>query len=811
MANTLLDDGHLEAGDDADPLLIAAHGWDVTDPRRANTRARKLTKLIDAGAVHLHSDYLDWSRYILNWDEVDRSLPTFTAKTGRYRDRVRPMRLGEYRVYCLDLLMPTVVLVQQLMNYRTRQGRSLRDVPDTSRPVSRSHPLLDAEGSPVVGVMHTYVTPDGLLGELRTASQRVREARQRERGWEPLRDAVLSDGVENGGLWLQTVFAPVGADGAPDWSRAVSALAPADAASRKAVCDDRVDPDGKLAALPLLMPRRSDIFDRTIKDPAAVVSVAEAVSVQLGKVKAEVSGTSFIEDLPDAARELLHATVMPVRLAYKVTDSRGREVRLEGLTLFRSIQKHFHGPEHLGHPPAEAERLVADDAYAALRKAIEGGEFDTTTAASGDHAPLKWSIPLLDAVCSGESLEALVELGLSATWQGRIAAAMMLVFGDGPERAIIGRVLRSRPQGGRYSDRLDERRLSLLREWAFGEVAVNRRAFEQIEAKAVFDAPLRSWNGDTDELVERVRTEQATATETALFEVLATTSAYRHGMQIVDIGSAKQARGFASVKAYQALRGRSVRLSVGAIQEFVPCGPTYLRALLDDRLLVEDPAPSMIDGVRLEVPSANAWRTWSADRVGALHEDGSAKLRSVRAVVTDEHGRLVTNTDGTVQYDTIDMPQLVPSNFLDQFSTQALTRRAKDRQSAVEDRQQVRPLTLDEQVDEALDAAVRLLPILDESVGELEGIQREGHLFDAPRQGRLQDLALDIRAAGQGDQKAVAGRIDTLVRNARDQESQLAQVQDMLDDGNSAAVADHDDSESDEGREDPFPARKEAG
>src|SRR5690606_13978662 len=157
-----------------------------------------------------------------------------------------------------------------------------------------------------------------------------------------------------------------------------------------------------------------------------------------------------------------------------------------------------------------------------------------------------------------------------------IAAAMMLVFGDGPERAIIGRILKSRPHGGLYSDRLDERRLSLLREWIFGEVPVNRRAFEQIDAKAVFEAPLHSWNGDTDELVERVQSGLATATEAALFQVLAAGAAGRHGMQIVDIGSAQQARGFASVKAYQALRGRAVRTAPGAepTHEFVPCGPT---------------------------------------------------------------------------------------------------------------------------------------------------------------------------------------------------------------------------------------------
>ncbi|MFJ2571991.1 hypothetical protein ACIOYT_16500 [Streptomyces halstedii] len=265
MVDTLSDDKHSEGVDDADPILVAVHDWDIADPKKTQTRIKKLKKLIEAGAVHLHPDYLGWAQFILNWAEVDRSLPGYSPKTGRYRDRVRPMRLGEYRVYYLDLLMPTVILVQQLMNYRTRQGRSLRDVPDTFRPVSRSHPLLDGNGAPVVGVMHTYVSTEGLLNELRTASQKVRESRQRERGWDPLRDAVLSDGVEDGGLWLQTVFAPMGDGGAPDWVRAVSTLAPADAASRKAVCDARLDPDGKLAALPVLKPRRSDVFDGTTK------------------------------------------------------------------------------------------------------------------------------------------------------------------------------------------------------------------------------------------------------------------------------------------------------------------------------------------------------------------------------------------------------------------------------------------------------------------------------------------------------------------------------------------------------------------
>ncbi|AVH55615.1 MULTISPECIES: hypothetical protein [Streptomyces] len=812
MADALFDHEDPEDIDDADPTLIAVHGWNVAEPKKAKTRVTKLRKLIDAGAVHLHPDHLDWTRFILNWAEVDRTLPTYSPKTGRYRDRVRPMRLGEYRVYCLDLLMPTVTTVQQLMNYRTRQGRSLRDVPDTFRPVSRSHPLLDGHGVPVVGVTHTYVTAEGLLNELRTASQKVRESRQRERGWEPLHDAVLSDGVEDGGLWLQTVFAPLGDDGEPDWTRAVSTLAPADAASRKAVCDSRVDPDGMLAALPLLKPRRSDVFDGTEKDPSAVVSVTEAVSVQLGRVKTAVSGIDFVDDLPDEARELLHATVMPVRLAYRVTDSRGRDIRLDGPALFRSIQKHFHGPEHLGHPPAEAERLVADDTYAALRQAIEEGKFETPTAVSGP-AALTWSVPLLDAVCSGEPLDALAELGLPTTWQGRVAAAVMLVFGDGPERAIIGRVLKSRPQGGLYNDRLDERRLSLLREWTFGETPVNRRAFEQIEAKAVFEDPLRSWNGNTDELVELVCAGQATPTETALFEVLATTAAGRNGMQIVDIGSAQQARGFASVKAYQALRGRLVRTAPGAdaTLEFVQCGPAYMRALLKDQLLLKDPQPRSIGGLTPEAPTDADWRIWSANKIGALNEDGApAASRSVRAAMTGD-SELIQDPDGTVRYHMIDVPQLVPDNFLDQFSTQALTRRAKDRQASAENREQERPLTADERVGEALDAAVKLLPALGSEVGKLEGLQAGGHLFDVSQRSRLTELALDVRGAGQHDQKAIAGRIDTIVRNARDQESQLVQVQEMIEDGNHAAAADHDDGEDGENPAELLLASKDAG
>lgn len=56
--------------------------------------------------------------------------------------------------------------------------------------------------------------------------------------------------------------------------------------------------------------------------------------------------------------------------------------------------------------------------------------------------------------------------------------------------------------------------------------------------------------------MERVHAGRATASETSLFGVLAAVAAGRQGMQIVDIGSAQQARGFASVKAYQALRGK---------------------------------------------------------------------------------------------------------------------------------------------------------------------------------------------------------------------------------------------------------------
>ncbi|GAA2800625.1 hypothetical protein GCM10010505_29240 [Kitasatospora aburaviensis] len=794
-------------------MLAAAREWGVADAPKADRRKKKIKKLIDAGAVHLHPDFLEFLPYVQNWSEVDRTLPTFSATAGRYRDRVRPMRLGEYRVYCLDLVLPTVATVQQLMNYRTRQGRLLRDVPDAFRPVSRSRALLDSDGAPVVGVMHTYLTPDGLLDELRKASQQVKESRHRERGWEPLRDAVLNDGVEDGGLWLQTVFAPVGDDGAPDWTRAVGALAPADAASRKAVCDSCVDPEGKLATLPVLRPRRSDVFEGAEKDPYAVISVVEAVAAHLGKAKASVSGFGFVEDLPDEARELLHTTVMPVRLAYRVTDSRGRDIRLDGPALFRTIQKHFHGPEHLGHPPAEAERLMADDVYAALRRAAEEGAFETVAPADGGPARVVWSPSLLDAVCGEGPKEVLAEIGLPSSWQGAAAAALMLVFGDGPERAIIGKALKSRPQGGRYSDRLDERRLSLLREWILGEQPVNRRAFEQIEAKTVFENPLRAWNGDTDDLVERVRTAEATSTEIALFEVLATVAAARHGMQVVDIGSRQEARGFASVKAYQALRGRLVRTApeMEPSLEYLSCGPAYMRALLADRLLLQDPEPDTVGGIVVEAPTAERWRTWAAGRTGRLSEDGTpAELRPERAALTDGLGGLLQNTDGTVRYELIDVPQLAPVNFLDQFSSQALTRRAKEREVAAGDKQAVRPLDKGERAQEALDAAVKLLPALGMEIGKLEELEGEGLVFDAAQRDRLSGLALDVRAAGQPERTAVAGRIDALVRTARDQEGRLAHVQDMVDAGNRAAVADLDGGDDGESDEDLLLAGKDA-
>ncbi|WP_030274374.1 hypothetical protein [Streptomyces sp. NRRL B-24484] len=802
MADELVDDDY---PDDVDPALAAARDWGVADAPKATRRKKKFQKLIEAGALMLHPDHLEFLAYVQNWAEVERTLPTFSAKSGRYRDRVRPMRLGKYRVYCLDLMLPTIATVQQLMNYRTRQGRSLRDVPDAFRPVSRSHALLDGDGSPVVGVMHTYHSSVGLLNELHKASQQLRESRQRERGWEPLRDAVLSVGVENGGLWLQTVFAPARADGAPDWERAQGALAPADAASRKAVCDSCVDPDGKLATVPVLKPRRSDIYGGTEKDPSGLISVPEAVAVHLAKAKASVASYDFVEDLPDEARELLHTTVMPVRLAYRVTDSRGRDVRLDGPALFRAIQQHFHGPEHLGHPPAEAERLVADDVYAALRRAMEEGAFEAVAPADGCPARVAWTPALLDAVCGEGPKDALAEIGLPPTWQGAVAAALMLVFGDGPERAVIGKALKSRPQGGRYGDRLDERRLSLLREWVFGELAVNRRAFDQVDAKALFEDPLRAWNGDTGELVERIRTADATVTETALFGVLATVAAARHGMQVVDIGSRQEARGFASVKAYQALRGRLVRTAPTSEPrlEFLGCGPVYLRALLTDQLLLQDPTPDIVDGIQAQAPTVAGWRTWAAGKTGKLSADGSpVEPRRERAALTDDAGGLLQNSDGTVCYELIDVPQLAPADFLDQFSTQALTRRAKESEAAAEDLQTGRPLSADERATDALDEAGKLLPALGREIGKLEGIQDEGFVFDAAQRDRLARLALDVRGAGQPDRTAVGGRIDALVRTAHDREGQFLLVQETVALGNRAAAADLDDEDG--GQEEEF-------
>ena len=800
VADELVDDGQ---SDGADPVLVAARDWGVADPQRANRRKQKFKKLIEAGALLLHPDHLDFLSYVQNWAEVDGTLPTFN-KAGRYRDRVRPMRLGEYRVYCLDLILPTITTVQQLMNYRTRQGRSLHDVPDADRPVSRSRALLDPEGSPVVGVMHTYLNPVGLLKELQQASKQVKDARERGHGWEPLRDAVFGVGVENGGLWLQTVFVPTGEGGEPDWARAQGALAPADAASRKAVCDSFVDPDGKLATVPLFKPRRADIFEDTEKDPFALMSVTEAVAAHLAKAKASIAGYDFVEDMPDEIRELLHTTVMPVRLAYRVTDARNRDVRLDGPALFRAIQKHFHGPEHLGHPPTEAERLVADDVYAALLEAVEEGAFEAAAGEDGSRKQLAWSRALLDAVCGGGPKEALAELGLDPTWQGAAAAALMLVFGDGPERAVIGRVLKSRPQGGQYGDRLDGRRLSLLREWIFGELPVNRRVFERIDAKALFEDPLMSWTGDTDELVERVRTDEATAAETALFEVLATVAAARHGMQVVDIGSRGSARGFASVKAYQAVRGLPVRTSASTElrHQFLACGPVYMRALLADRLLLEDPASAIVNGIEAEAPTVAGWRTWATGKTGKLAEDGSpVDPRQERAVMTDKAGHLLQNSDGTVRYDLIDVPQLAPADLLDQFSTQALTRRAKERETAAEDTQVGRPLGPEDRATIALDEAVKLLPALGKEIGTLEGIQHEGFVFDAGLRGKLNELALDVRGAGLSDRTAIAGRIDALVRTAKDQEGQLVLAQDTVTSDSWGAAADLDDEDGGEGED----------
>ncbi|MEV4802323.1 hypothetical protein AB0K18_20095 [Nonomuraea sp. NPDC049421] len=744
---------HEERGD---PHIQRAHTWSVADADALRRRRRRVQRIIEDGGMSLHPMFLEWLRYVLNWDEVEKTLP-IRRSNGRWHHRAGRKSMSGYTLYYLDLMVPVAVLLQQVLNYRIGIGRNLPKVPTLQRPVSMATGMAASHGSSLVTLLHTYSTAEGLQQTLRDAHQKVKAYREKQHGWTPLRDLIYRDGVEDGGLWMQTVFAQLNPDGSPNLESAQAGLAPADAASRKAVCDDRIDPEGKLAAMPLLAPRRADIYPDASTDPQAPVTIAESVGMTLGHLKRvlSTSAASYLDELDDDVRERLHTTVMPVRLVYAVEDNRGRPANLDAVALFREIQEHFHGQDHLGHPDAEAERLVADKAREALYAAIDGGHFtvvnaDARTNKYGEKVPIEWTHELIAVLAGHGQYSDLASLGLPADRMGAGVAAAMLVYGNGPERAVIGKALGSKRNGGSYNNIMAERRANLLREMTFPDLdsGVNKRVFEPLSARALMDDPPIRWDGDTDALVAKVSSRTATEVERALFDIVTIVAGVENRMSVVDLGSQGTARGFFRPKTFNAVAGMDATVDKErGIKHHVkvPSGEIYIRELLKGRLLWEEPTPEVIAGIQLDAPSTGRWQQWADSGTGLLEEDGTPKMREVVATVLDADGN-VCKENGEVKRTLITVPVPVPREVLDSFSTQRMQTRASDAYKLRGGGQAVpRPETIEERVHGALERFVTNLSYLTEVVDTLEEVGQTGHLFSEEHHQRLEGISRDLR------------------------------------------------------------------
>jgi hypothetical protein len=792
------DDAGDDGGDggDGDLRLTRAHQWSIANGGQAGRRVATVRKLIDLGLMDLHPEHLGFLRYVLNWDDVTKQLPRL-GKGGRRLDRGAAQRMGEYRIFCLDLLMPTVVLLQQVMNYRVKLGRSLPVFPDARRPVSAGVGM-SAGDREYVTMQHVYTDDGGLQSTLRDAHIQLREYRTSKHGWAPLRDLILRDGVEDGGLWLQTVYAPLGADGQPELARAHASLAPADAASRKAVCDDTVDPAGLLAALPLLAPRRRDVYGPDTPSPSEPVDVAAAVGSVLGRVKTALSqsGAEFADELDDETLALLNATVMPVRLVYRVEDGRGRPVTLTAPALFREIQGHFHGLDHLGHPETETERLQADKVREALREAINAGVFTDRgdgCNSAGQPLAVAWTGELLDVLSYGGDYTALTTLGLPADRLGAAVAGAMLTYGAGPERAIIGKALGSQRNGGAWDNELRDRRQALLRELVFADRSdVNRRAFERVDTQTLWQHPPTGWDGDTDTLVDAVAAGTADPVQSALFDMLAVVCAAEYGMALVDLGSAGTARGFASTKARNAVCGVDVKVDKdnGIIRRYRhPAGLGTVKALLGRRLLTELPTPVTVDGVVLDAPTMAQWTAWAAGGVGALDDAGQPLLVSQPATVLTDDGHLQVVDDKVVRQ-VVDVPVLVPATVLDTFAKQRLTARAIEQyQAGGGGTAQPRPALPYELVDDALGAAATALAQLDSAVSVIETQTGGGYVLDDKQVSALMQVSLAVRKLNRS--RGVGERLDVIAEQNEQRQAGLA-VDDHDGDGDHDGLDDVD-------------------
>ena len=773
--------------DFVDPLIAAAHSWKVGD---VGQRRRKVAALIDDGAMMLHPAFLGWLGYVLNWDDVVKQLPVL-KKNGTWHHKGGKKRMRGYTVYYLDLLMPTMVLLQQVLNYRLGIGRTLPTHPTADRPVSMAQGMTDVDGRELVTLLHTYYSDEGLQRTLAGAHKKLKAYRSGKNAWEPLRDLIYSDGVEDGGLWMQTVYAPIGDDGSINFDAAQASLAPADAASRKAVCDDRLDPDGLLAALPLLAPLRKDVLPAADGDPArrvAPMTVKESVGARIGQLKARLStsGAAYLDELDDDLRELLATMVMPVSLVYAVEDGTGEPADMGAVSLFREIQEHFHGLDHLGHPENEAERLVADKARDALYEAVDEGLFvvadpDTGENGWGQTVTVPWTRELLDVLSGRGDFSALAALGLPANRMGAGVAAATLVYGNGPERAIIGRALGSRSNGGSFDNMLLGRRAALLREMTFPDLesGVNRRVFEPLDGKALFEASPVGWDADVAALVTKVSVPGHTAVERALFDIVVVVAGVEDGLQMVDLGSSGVARGFFRTKAHNALAGTEVLVDPqSGVKRLakVPAGEQYVRALLEGNLLRAEPTPATVDGVVLDCPTTAQWDEWSQG-VGLLEDDGSPVMQTKPAAVVDEHGRLVS-VDGVVKTMVVSVPTPVDKTVFDQFSAHQMTKRAK---AAYENdgggMPVTRTLTSAEKVDDALDRFASSLAHVHSLTADLEALGDAGHVLTDEQRRRIEALARDLRnMVSLANVRAVGARLDLVMAQSDMLHAQLVAV-----------------------------------
>jgi hypothetical protein len=748
--------------EDVDPRIRTIITASIPSAGQAAKRRETVKRLIEDGFVFLDPDHLGFVRYVLNYEDFKAMLPRLAR--GTYRYPVPPIRLSDGTlVYYADAAVPSRFCVQQLANYRTHAARSLTAKVTVRNPVSRPYGV-NFDGVEMAAMRHDYLGADRLEKALRHAHEQVKSERSAQNGWDPLLAAVQADGVTDGGLWMQTIFRAVDEDGAPT-GVTHAALAPTDAASRKATTDHTLDPDGRFAGIPITQATRRQVFGPDTARPDDLATTAETVMEPINRLKKKLNDLHprpcDLEDLDDQLRAELNTATIRIRIVIAIRTPDKKLGSMSGPELFIRAQDHFHTDAHLNHTEISSERLRADKVRAALLEAYSVGQLEPGASS----ARITWTPQLLAALSNECDYSVLPSIGLPATRVGAAIAAYRLVTGDGPERHVIGRALGSRRNGGAYDNVLPKKRTALLRELVYPDkVRMNGRVFENIEISAAFAKPQATFDGDLVGLLNRYFDGTATDWERGLFDTLCVVRALEMEIPVVDLGSQGSARGWLRTKVSNAVHGARVLVDKEDgvyVDVAVPAGRVYVRALFTGTLLTREPVALNIETGTLPHPTTTQWQEWSTG-IGSLDDAGRPVLRTRPAVIVDQDDNPIFDKDGYPATTAVEVPTPTATSPFDDFSNARLKARGQKLYAQEQGASVATPSTQElfaKAADDIDDAWQKMQQAFD----HVHDLVADGLALNAEQCSQLQDQLRAIRTSLRGDEGGLADLLDTIL------------------------------------------------